>query len=241
MDVPSEVWFLIMDYLSPWDNLQLRQTTHDMNTVVTGHQSFWYRHFTWYLIQQNKRIALFKTGCAKRHRPNVRRGVYCLTLAQEQQLSEARGVSVTDLPGELEHHLEWLDDDAYRCENVNHYSYVLPTNRFAIPLDSDDYHPNNGQLYLYRFLIHNYRRQRQRAKRYNKKTVERQITDVKKDLRRQRRHLKEIQSRCEKEIRKTKARDAFLRDMQDQLKRLDENRVFYGKRTREYKGLAGSV
>jgi hypothetical protein len=234
--LPIEIWYALCDYLGPWDALQLRTANRWFYACITRHQSYWYRQFTWYLIQQNKKIALFKTGCTKQHKRNIERGINCLTLEQERRIMERYKLeSVSDLGHQLAVHPNWLDDEP--CENVAHFTYDIPRHRFAIPLDPADYHPNDGQLYCYRFLIHNYRRQRQRAQRYDETTLRDQLRQNQRELSRQRAELKTLVARCERGIRQTKHRDFFLRGMLSRLKMLAQNKVFYSRRTREYKGL----
>lgn len=58
---------LIVEHLSCWDALQFRQTCTFMNESVILCQTYWYQQFTWFLITQNKRVALFKTACKRVH------------------------------------------------------------------------------------------------------------------------------------------------------------------------------
>ena len=84
-----------------------------------------------------------------------------------------------------------------------------------------------------RFLIHNYIHQRQRAARYSKIDVQCQQKQVQKDLSQLHKEMTKMLAR----IDKVQNRDIVLRNIDEQLTRLEQNRVFHGKKSRQYKGL----
>lgn len=233
--LPLELWHYVIKFLRPWEALQLRQTCKRAIEIVTLFQSYWYRQFCWYLIGHKKRAAMYKTGCSRRHRSDIKRGLNCLSLEQEQQLITKHNLALSELPIFL-----LLNPDIVECSNANHYIYDLPQTRFDIPLDRNDYKPGQ-QVYLYRFLIHNYRQQRQRIKRYNKAEVEDELKLLRGDISRKRKDLTKIIAQRKREIDKAKRHDTHLRDIQRQLKRFEHNRIFHGCKSRGYRGLLTSI
>ena len=235
MCFPPEIWRRIVDHLDAWDALKLRTTSRTLYAVVTRYDAYWYRQFTWFLVNQDKKAAMFKTGCNRRHKRHVVRSQHCLSLRQEELLSARLGIGMDRLTGTIERDPSILDD--VECTNVNHFVYDLPKTRSAMPLNREDYAPND-QIYLYRFLIHNYRLQRQKARNYNTQKVSSQLKIVKTDLDKQRGQLSRVLARCERDIKRTKKREASLQEMSTRCKKLEMNRVFHGRRSRRYKGLA---
>lgn len=199
LQLPIETLQRIVEYLSPWDALQLRRSSSYLYDVVTHFHSYWYRQFCWYLIRQKKRPAMFLTGCDRTH--------------------------IKEL------HCELAGSNS-GCTDSSHYIYKLPPNRFAIPLNPSDYHPEE-QLYIYRFLIHNYRHQRQRASHYRQDEVARQLKELDQTLTHQRRELQRIAD----QVQRTRKRRALLKNVQQQINRLETNHVFHGKKSRHYKGV----
>jgi hypothetical protein len=223
------LWQHIISYLKPWNALQLRQASHFFYSAVTGFQSYWYRQFCWYLIVQRKRPAMFKSGCPRTHKEPP--SLECLDVQQEIDLATRLGVRVAELSELINERL--LSDMGFQCSNPIHYVYHLPGDRFAIPLDPNDYKPDE-QVYCYRFLIHNFRQQRQRCARYNKAQVKEQLRLVHSELRAKERELEKIVDNYRKDIQRIKDRARFLRSIHEQLMRVDENRVFHGQRSRTY-------
>jgi len=230
MNVPNEIWQLIISELGPWDALQLRTASKRFYEVVTSFQSYWYRQFCWYLICQKKRPAMFKTGCQRKHIHT--HSIDCLNVEQEMELSAQLGIHVSELPNRIAVCPTIME--GYPCTNTNHYIYEIPANRLLIPLDPNDYKPSE-QNYLYRFLIHNYRQQRQRAARYNQSEIKLQLRQVQDDLTRQQKELDKIIEQYKREIQKTKNRQKFLKGVHQQLQTLETNKVFHGQRSRTYK------
>lgn len=232
---PTEVWYRIVENLDAWDALKLRAASRRLYAVVTLFDEYWYRQFTWYLVSQDKKAAMFKTGCDRRHKQHVPRSQHCLSIQQEEELAAQLGIPIERLTRRIEDDPSILD--GVECTNVNHYVYDLPKRRSEMPLNRKDYKPGD-QIYLYRFLIHNYRQQRQSARNYSTQKVVEQLKAVQQDLEKQRVELTRLVARCKKEIRRTKRREASLQDMARRCKKLEHNRVFHGRRSRQYKGLA---
>ena len=156
-------------------------------------------------------------------------------LHQEQELARKLNISIEELPRAILAEPSVMD--TMECTNVHHYIYDLPKDRFQIPIDNRDFRPNDGQIYLYRFLMHNYRHQREKAKRYKMDEVVRQKKIVEQELKKHRQELSRLIARCKKEMQKTKRREAWLQDMHARLVQLTNNRVFHNRRTRQYRGL----
>jgi len=232
---PPEIWQKIIDNLEAWDALKLRAASKELYCVVTTYEAYWYRQFTWYLVNQDKKAAMFKTGCPRRHKSHVSRSLYCLTMQQEDELSARLQIPLDRLAQATEEDPSLLDGS--ECTNVHHYVYYLPKTRMEMPLNREDYNPR-GQIYLYRFLIHNYRQQRQKARNYSTKRVKDQLKIVQEDLYKQRREFTRLVARCKKEIRRAKRREAALLEMSRRCKKLEKNRIFHGRRSRQYKGLS---
>jgi hypothetical protein len=228
--LPKEIWQLIVTELGPWDALQLRTVSKNFYQAVTSFQSYWYRQFCWYLICQKKRPAMFKTGCQRKH--NQPYSIACLNVQQEMQLSSHLNIKVSDLPDYISKCPNIVEPS--NCTNSSHYIYEIPDNRLLIPLDPTDYKPNE-QNYLYRFLIHNYRQQRQRASRYDKSEIKLQLRQVQDDLTKQQKEFDRIVEQYKRDIQKTKNRQKFLKGVYHQLETLDRNKVFHGQRSRTYK------
>lgn len=242
--VPIEIWQRIVQMLGPWDALQLRCTCRGLYAAVTYFHSYWYRQFCWYLIKQKKRPAMFLTGCDRKHiQP---RDVTCLREEERVRLAAELEVPVSRLGKHPA--LEYPDGQYWsrravktqfserECDNASHYIYKLPADRFDIPLDPADYKPNE-QLYIYRFLIHNYRHQRQRASHYTPSEVVRQLKEVNTDLIRQKRELARVTEQLKRGIERTRQRKALLREVHHQIRRLENNKVFHGRKSRGYKGI----
>lgn len=234
---PAEIWHRIIDNLDAWDALNLRTTCRELCTVVTLYDAYWYRHFTWYLVTQDKKAAMFKTGCARRHKRHVPRSSHCLNLQQEEILVNRLAIPLDQVTEVFEKDPNVLERVGLECTNVNHYVYDLPKTRDEMPLNSDDYNPG-AQIYLYRFLIHNYRQQRKSARNYTTQKVLSQLKLVCTDLEKQRIELSRLIAQCKRNIKKTKRREASLQDMARRCEKLDQNKVFHGRRSRQYKGLA---
>lgn len=234
LELPVEIWHMIIDWLNPWDALQLRQSCRQIWRHVTGHQAYWYRRFCWLMIRQKKRPAMLKSGCRRYHKKSVLPGMNCLSLQQELRLCQMHQITFTELKRRIK-----ADPDKMlkniKCSNANHYIYEIPQAPSKVSLDTKDYDPNT-QLYLFRYLIHNYRAQRQSISRYDLKTIETQQKTVRKELQTKRR----IIDQCRREMNRIKERDAWLQSVQQQLKRLEKNKVFYGKKSRQYRGLLQS-
>ncbi len=236
MSLPTEIWQQIVMCLSPWDALQLRTVSKNYYNMVTTFHSYWYRQFCWFLICQKKRPAMFKTGCHRSHKKDIPCTVDCLNIDQEQLILTELSISVHSLPDVLKTNPEIFN--RYPCTNSNHFNYDLPEDRFNIPLDSSDYDPQT-QIYCYRFLIHNYRQQRSRTSKYSRADVKRQLKQTRDDMTKQRREMDKIIAQCKRELERTQNRDTFLRNIDLQLSRVEVNKVFYGKKSRQYKGLLG--
>lgn len=236
--LPVEIWHMIMTYLAPWDALQLRTASFDFYVIITTHQRYWYQHFCWFLICQKKRPAMFKTGCHKTHNPNIPRDIACLNIEQEQELITQYCISLSELPALLAANPDMTSK--YECNNIDHYIYDLPLHWFEIPIDPHDYQPNE-QIYCYRFLIHNYRNQRQRTSRYNRNDIKRQMKQVREDLVRQQKELNRLIKQCERDIEKSQNRDLFLHNIDLQLARIEHNKIFHGKKSRQYKGMLDTI
>lgn len=166
---------------------------------------------------------MFKTGCHKTHKLDIPKSIACLSTEQEQEIVSALEISISELPNRLLQNPELFDQ--YVCRNIDHYIYDLPLTRFDIPLDPADYQPN-GQVYCYRFLIHNYRQQRQRASRQSGADITRQQKQVQRDL-----------AKIRRDLEKTRSREIYLASVSAQLARMENNRVFHGKKSRQYRGL----
>jgi ribosomal protein S20 len=230
MEFPKETWHYIIEIISPWDALQLRSASKKLYEVVSSFQSYWYRQFCWYLICQKKRPAMFKTGCKRKHiQPH---SIECLNVQQEVQLATQLNMHVSELCN-IDITPFATENDDYKCTNASHYMYEIPANRFLIPLDPNDYKPNE-QSYLYRFLIHNYRQQRQRVSRYNKSDIKTQLRQVQDELTKQQKEYDRLLDQCQREIQKFKTRQKFLKGVYQQLERLDNNKVFHNQRSRTY-------
>lgn len=224
--LPKELVFMIVDLLSSWDALSLRQTCHDMNERVIQNQCYWYRQFTLYLIKQNKRVALFKTGCKRKHKPDVPLTVNCLSSQQEADLAEELSLSITKLPL----FLESPDHDPVsitvaECQNPLHFVYEVPRVLSDIPIVAADFHPTE-QIYLYRYLIHNYRTRRERVKRYNSDAIKLQKRETLASLK-----------RAEAAVEKHRKKLETLAGISTQLKMVETNKVFFGSKSRQYRGL----
>jgi len=227
---PTEIWNIIIDNLEAWDSLNLRLSSKQLYKIVTHYHSYWYKQFTWYLVCYGKKPAMFKTDCDRRHKAHIPRTSHCLSLSQEEEIASNLNCTVNDLFDLIIHKPEIMH--GYECTNVNHYMYDLPQTREEMPLNQKDFHPRD-QVYLYRFLIHNYRHQRQKARNYNNDKVDDQLKIIKSDLTKQHNEL----DRIKRNIKRMKNREALLQDMKRRCDKLKENRVFYGRRSRQYKGL----
>lgn len=246
LSLPVEVWHNVLSFLPcPWDALQLRQCSHELYDAVTNFHSYWYRQFCWYLIKQKKRPAMFLTGCAREH--VKAHDVTCLSGAEQTAAAAHFGVHIDELPKHPEFQdgtVYWTDRDdcgtpfSALCANSSHYIYKLPDNRFDIPLAHKDYKPQ-AQLYIYRFLIHNYRHQRQRASHYSKTEVDRHLQFTNRTLAKHRKELARITAEYHEKMSRARKRRELLKEVSLQLKRLDSNKVFHGRKSRKYKGLGG--
>lgn len=221
--VPKELVFQICDHLSAWDALNLRQTCRSLNRAVVEHQTFWYRCFTWYLIKQNKRVALYKTGCKRHHKTDIEPSVRCLTSDQESDLADELDISISNLSDYLEKNADTITPE--QCQNPLHFVYEVPKKLSDIPIVPEDFHPTE-QVYLYRYLIHNYRTRRDKIKRY---TAE----DIKEQRRATIIALKRAQAAVEKHQRKLKT----LLSITTEMRLLERNKVFFGSKSRQYRGL----
>lgn len=234
---PIEIWRKIIDNLDAWDALKMRAVSRELYGVVTLYDAYWYRHFTWYLVNQDKKAAMFKTGCARHHKKHVPRSSHCLSLQQEEALSAKLGIPLDRLSRTIEADPSVLA--GVECTNVNHYIYELPKTREEMPLNREDYNPHD-QIYLYRFLIHNYRQQRQKARNYTMEKVQEQLKLVQSDVKKQRTELSRLIAQCKRDLKRTKRREANLLEMGRRCKKLENNRVFHGRRSRQYKGLVSN-
>lgn len=231
MDVlPREIICLIMDHLTPWESLQLRLLSKTLCDFVTYNQSYWYRHFCWYLIGQKKKPALHKTGCSRVHLGEM--NATCLSLDDQIQLAKLGNCSTINLQSYIDINPGCLQQ--YVCSNVAHYSYTIPKSLSEIPLDQNDYKPHD-QVYINRFLIHNYRSQRSRASRYNKTEIKHQIKQTQSEIITKRKELAKIISNMTRDIKKLEARGQFLGDLHSQLVLLEKNKVFLNQRSRTYR------
>lgn len=229
-DLPREILEIIVTKLGPWDSLQLRQTNKRLFDIVTKYQPYWYRQFCWYLILQKKRPAMYKTGCARTHTRS--RTIDCLDTQQEMDLAHQLGVPFSAL-GEMVMENPSIMD-AYVCTNYSHYIYDLPRNRFDIKLDENDYKPSS-QVYCYRFLIHNYRQQRQRVAKWDITSIEDQRKEIRLEIRKKQREFGKVADEHRRDMQRIRNRDEYLKSVADQIKRLDNNRVFHGQRSRTYR------
>jgi F-box associated protein len=189
--LPNDVISLIVEYLGCWDALQFRQTCREINEIVIRRQTYWYQHFTWFLIKQNKRVALLKTACKRTH-------------------IKPPGPTCT------------LDSSSNKCSNPSHFVFDAPLNRCCIPIDSVDFDPQH-QKYIYRFLIHNYRHRRSRAKGFEQ-------SETAADIRNANRKIVKLQL----ELEKTKKQLETLIDMANEQKLIKSNTVFFGTKSRQY-------
>jgi hypothetical protein len=220
-DIPRELWSTIVEYLGPWDALQLRQTSKAFHTVVVECQQYWYRQFTWFLIKQNLRVALWKTACKRSHNPEIAPSLNCISLSDEETLAVQLGIAVADLPREIEVNPRLLM--TFKCTNPQHYIFEVPKTRFHIPIDPSDYHPAQ-QVYVYRFLIHNYRHRRERSRRFTKHAVNDELKASKKRL-----------ATLQIETERLRRRIALLQETATELKMLETNTVFFGYKSRSYR------
>lgn len=232
--LPPEVWHAVVDWLEPWSALQLRATCTALCRVVSAHQPYWYRHFTWYLCKKNKRDAVFKTGCRRWHRADIPQGFGCLTPPQELELSRELGVPLNKLEYVVQHNPEVLRDQL--CQNPGHYVYAMPRSHAEIPLDPEDYQPGE-QVYLYRFLIHNYRCQREALQRRTVAQVKAQLSQVSRDLFQKRSDLEAAIASYQRSIATHKFRQFALRETLRRMHMLDDNRVFFDRRSRTHRGV----
>lgn len=221
MDIPSEVWTMVVEYLKPWDALQLRQSSTVFNTIVVGCQPYWYRQFTWFLIKQNLRVALWKTACKRSHNPEISPSLNCISVTDEELLAGQLGIKTADLAKEVKANPGILMN--LKCTNPQHYIFEVPKTRFHIPIDPSDYHPGQ-QVYIYRFLIHNYRHRRQRSRRFIKQNV----TD---ELKTSKKRLATLQFETERLLRRIK----LLQETAAELTMMEKNTVFFGCKSRNYK------
>jgi hypothetical protein len=221
--LPAEIWANIIEYLGSWDALQIRQTCTLINENIIACQTYWYRHFTWFLIKQNKRVALFKTACKRYHKDDIKVGVNCLSVQQEEALSVALAVPISKLGESGVVTADVLSKAGISCGNPQHYIYDLPESRHQIPIHPSDYHPKK-QLYIYRFLIHNYRHRRDKVKRFN-------IDDVTLDIKRMERHVAKLLIDTERARRQLE----MLKEAAAELKIVRKNDVFFGTKSRQYK------
>lgn len=219
-ELPAEVWSLVVNYLKPWDALQLRRASRRFNEVVIGCQTYWYRQFTWFLIKQNLRVALWKTACKRTHNPRVRVSLDCFSLSEEEKLADRLGIPVRDLPERVANDPSVCS--GHVCSNPQHYIFDVPRSRYHIPIDPSDYHPNQ-QTYVYRFLIHNYRHRRERCRRFSKQLVN-------DDLKTSRKRIAALQN----EMDKLRRRVTMLEETSLELKMLETNKVFFGCKSRNY-------
>lgn len=222
--LPKEIVFIIVDKLSAWSALNLRQTNRELNRNVMQNQKYWYRQFTLYLIRQNKRVALFKTGCKRTHKSDIPLTVNCLTSEQEANLAEELNINLRDLASHLENST-LTTAKITDCQNPLHFVYEVPKVLSDIPIVSADFHPNE-QIYLYRFLIHNYRTRRDKVKRFNLDEVKSQKREAQKSLK-----------RAEAAVEKHRKKIQVLNGISKELKLTEKNKVFFGSKSRQYRGL----
>jgi|JI10StandDraft_1071094.scaffolds.fasta_scaffold48368_3 uncharacterized coiled-coil protein SlyX len=219
-DLPFDVLTEIIEFLPPFAALQLRQTSKHYNRVVMSCQTYWYQHFTFYLIKQHKRVALFQTACPKTHKQPHTLNITCLDIHQEEQLAKQFEIPVKDLGDYMEREHPPLDINM--CTNAQHYTFEIPKHRRCIPIESIDYHPLQ-QTYIYRFLIHNYRRRREKTKRYN-------ASETAQSLKR----LERLLAKQQADIDKTRKQIDALRQVSNELKQLKENTIFFNTKSRLY-------
>jgi hypothetical protein len=218
--LPFDVLTEIVEFLPPFAALQLRQTSKRYNEVVMGCQTYWYQHFTFYLITQHKRVALFQTACPKTHKlPHVI-NIMCLDIQQEEHYSKLYKIPVTELAQFLERERPPIDIN--ECSNPQHYTFEVPQHRRCIPINPKDYHPHQ-QTYIYRFLIHNYRRRRERIKRYNASETRLEI-----------KRLERLHAKLQSDIEKTRKQIEALKQISSELKIVKDNNVFFGTKSRLY-------
>lgn len=221
MMVPKELWLMIVDYLGPFDALSLRATSHFFNTIVTSHQTYWYRQFAWFLVVQNKwRAAIFKTGCGRTHKVNIPKSPACLSLEQERLIVNIYRIKPEKVRPMIEQCPELMD--GLECSNPLHFVYELPKSRFSIPIISADFHPTE-QIYMYRFLIHNYRHRRAKVKRFAPVAVKVQKKQTEIEI-----------CKLETELEKMRKKLISLTLIHEELTLLDKNKVFFGSKSRQY-------
>ena len=227
-DLPIEILRIIILNLSSWESLQLRHTSRFFYCVVTNYQSYWYRHFCGYLIKHKKKAAMYQMQCKREHVAPY--SIDCLTLDDEIKLAQHLNIDVCDLP-------TYLNEDSNKiyehyqisCMCANHYFYDIPENRMNIQINADDFHPND-QIYCYRYLIHNYRQQRNRAAKYTKEDVKQQL----KQLSYEKKEFQKIVQLYKTKINKLNDRQKFVLNIRDQLTKMQSNKVFLNQRSRKY-------
>jgi len=223
--LPKEIIFMIINLIPSWNALSLRQTCHILNENVIQNQVYWYRQFTLYLIKQNKRVALFKTGCKRKHKSDVPLTVNCLSSKQEADLADELSLSITKLPDYLEQQNVEVSITVADCQNPLHFVYEVPRILADIPIVSADFHPTE-QIYLYRYLIHNYRTRRDKVKRYNSDMIKVQKRETVGSLK-----------RAEAAVEKHRKKLETLSNIATQLKMIEKNKVFFNSKSRQYRGL----
>lgn len=219
-DLPFDVLTEVIEYLPPYAALQLRQTSKYHNEVVMRCQTYWYQHFTFYLITQHKRVALFQTACPKTHKQPHIIGTMCLNVNQEEHYAKKFQIPIKELAEFLEH--EQPPIDINECTNPQHYTFEIPKHRRNIPIKPVDYHPDQ-QTYIYRFLIHNYRRRREKIKRYN-------ASDTTQEVKR----LERLQAKQQSDLEKTRRQIEALKQVSQELKQLKNNTIFFNTKSRLY-------
>ena len=238
--LPPEMWHEIIVHLGPADALQLRATSKQMYRIVTLFQSYWYRQFTWYLICLKKREALFRTGCHRTHKKSIPMGTNCINRSQEKALAERFELTVKELIEMIECDRDATILSQIQCTNPAHYTFEIPRSRFDIPLDRSDFNPSD-QIYLYRFLIHNYRQQRQRARQYTRERVKQQLRYVRQERKKVRKDMENYVQRCQRQLTKMRNQDSFLCEMAKRLDLLERNKIFYNRQSRFYRGLLDEI